>query len=168
MTKTLYSTWLETPIGRMLAIADDKALYLLEFDGRKSLDKGLARLRQKANATIVCGRTAVIDSIERELSLYFKGELQVFNTPLINFGTPFQKSVWKELQNIPCGQTLSYSELAAAVGRPTAFRAVAQANGANQHALIVPCHRVINASGELGGYAGGLSKKQWLLDHEKN
>ncbi len=82
-------------------------------------------------------------------------------------GSPFQKQVWKALQQIPHGQTCSYADLAAAIGKPTACRAVANANGANQLAIVIPCHRVINSDGKLGGYGGGVSKKQWLIDHEK-
>lgn len=93
--------------------------------------------------------------------------LHSFTTLLRLLGTPFQKRVWQELLNIPYGETRSYSEIAVSVGRPAAYRAVAQANGANQLAIVVPCHRVINANGDLGGYGGGLSRKEWLLAHEK-
>ena len=83
-------------------------------------------------------------------------------------GSPFQKQVWEELKKIPSGETRAYLAIAKAVGRPTACRAVANANGANQLAIIIPCHRVINTNGELGGYGGGIARKQWLLDLEKN
>jgi len=106
-------------------------------------------------------------SLHYELNQYFEDKLQSFQTPLTFLGTPFQKQVWEELLKIPAGETRSYSEIAIAIGRPSAFRAVAQANGANQLALIVPCHRVINADGQLGGYGGGLTRKKWLLDHER-
>lgn len=82
-------------------------------------------------------------------------------------GSPFQTEVWSRLLQIPTGHTSSYGEIAATMGKPTAYRAVAQANGANQLAIVIPCHRVINANGELGGYGGGLSRKQWLLNHER-
>lgn len=88
-----------------------------------------------------------------------------FTTTICLLGSSFQKHVWAELVKIPPGETRSYSEIAKAMGRPTAFRAVAQANGANQFAIIIPCHRVIN--GELGDYGGGLSRKKWLINHEK-
>lgn len=168
MTKKMYSTSIQTPLGRMLAIADEQALYFLEFEERQGFKKSLARFQKKIGAVILSGTTQILDCIERELHEYFKGTLKTFNTPLIYLGTPFQKHVWSELQKIPFGETCSYLSLAVAVGRPTAFRAVAQANASNQLALIIPCHRVINANGALGGYAGGLHKKQWLLDHEKS
>jgi AraC family transcriptional regulator of adaptative response/methylated-DNA-[protein]-cysteine methyltransferase len=168
MTKKMYSTSIQTPLGRMLAIADEQSLYFLEFEERQGFRQSLARLQKKTGAVIVSGSTKILVSIERELHDFFKGTLKVFNTPLSYLGTPFQKQVWSELQKIPFGETCSYLSLAAAVGRPTAVRAVAQANASNQLAVIIPCHRVINANGALGGYAGGLHKKQWLLDHEKN
>ena len=102
-----------------------------------------------------------------ELHRYFDGELHEFKTPIAWVGTKFQRQVWEALRRIPFGETRSYTQLAGAVGRPTAVRAVAQANGANPLALIVPCHRVINANGKLGGYGGGLSRKAWLIQHER-
>ena len=154
----MYKTLLHTPLGQMIAIGDDKVLHLLEFIDRKNL---------VIDETIAEGRTPPLDSIERELDLYFKGKLLEFKTPIILAGTPFQQSVWKQLLKIPLGQTRSYGDLAKLLGKPTAFRAVAQANGANQLALIIPCHRVIYTTGGLGGYAAGTSRKQRLLEHEK-
>ncbi len=165
--KVLKASWLDTQLGPMLAIADDRALYLLEFVDRRGLEKEVERLRQKTKSAIIPGRTKPIADIESELSQYFDGKLMEFKTPLFFIGSPFQKRVWEELQKIPPGETRSYSEIAAAVGKPSAFRAVAQANGANQLAIVVPCHRVINRNGALGGYGGGLTRKQWLLKHEK-
>ncbi len=152
----------------MIAIADDKSLYLLEFTDRKKLDWEIERLQQKVGMPIVSGHSSPLASIERELQLYFKGSLSKFKTPLALAGTLFQKLVWNELQNIPLGQTRSYKELATAIGNPTAVRAVAQANAANQLAIIIPCHRVIQNCGALGGYAAGPERKKWLLDHEKS
>jgi len=102
----------------------------------------------------------------RQLDEYFAGQRQEFDLPLAIEGTEFQKNVWKTLQSIPHGKTRSYVELAAAIGDTNASRAVGTANGRNPISIIIPCHRVINASGELGGYNGGLDKKKWLLDHE--
>ena len=113
------------------------------------------------------GTTAPILSIERELNEYFDGKRTAFDTPLFCLGTLFQKQVWEVLLAIPAGETKSYQEIANLLGRPKACRAVAQANGANQLAIVIPCHRVINSSGELGGYGGGLTRKNWLLQHEK-
>ena len=164
--KVLKASWLDTLLGPMLAIGDEQALYLLEFVDRRGLEKEVERIRQKTKLAIIPGCTKPISLVENELNQYFEGKLKVFKTPLFFLGTPFQKRVWQELQKIPLGETRSYSDIAAAIGRPAAFRAVAQANGANQIAIIIPCHRVINANGEIGGYGGGLIRKKWLLNHE--
>jgi AraC family transcriptional regulator of adaptative response/methylated-DNA-[protein]-cysteine methyltransferase len=151
----------------MLAVADDEALYLLEFVDRRGLEKEIENLRRKTKFPIIPGKTEPIEQIEAELGRYFSGKTAEFKTPLFQIGSPFQKRVWEELQKIPYGQTRSYAEIAALIGKPTAFRAVALANGANQFAIVIPCHRVINSNGELGGYGGGTKKKEWLLKHEK-
>lgn len=163
----LKASWLDTPLGPMLAIGDDKALYLLEFLDRKGLERKVERLRKKIQSAIIPGHTPPIISIENELKKYFEGKLIEFTTPLFFLGSPFQQRVWDELQKIPFGETRSYSEIATAINQPSAFRAVANANGANPCTLIVPCHRVINTSGALGGYSAGLTRKKWLLNHEK-
>jgi AraC family transcriptional regulator, regulatory protein of adaptative response / methylated-DNA-[protein]-cysteine methyltransferase len=163
----LKASWLDTRLGPMIAIADDNALYLLEFVDRRGLEREVERLRQKTKSAIIPGFVPPINSIESELSQYFDGNLIEFKTPLFFMGSPFQKCVWEALKNIPYGETRSYADIAKAVGRPTAFRAVAQANGANQLALVIPCHRVINTNGDLGGYGGGITRKEWLLNHEK-
>lgn len=166
-SKILKAAWLDTRLGPMIAIADEEALYLLEFVDRRGLEREVERLRQKTKSAIIPGHTPPIISIEKELDQYFAGELSVFQTPVALLGSPFQRSVWAELQKIPAGKTCSYSNLAAATGKPSATRAVAQANGANQIAIVIPCHRVINSNGELGGYGGGLARKKWLITHEK-
>lgn len=164
----LKASWIDTPLGPMIAIADDLALYLLEFVERRGLEREIERMRKKTHSVIIPGITAPIRSIQKELSEYFAGRLKHFETPVRLLGSLFQQSVWEELKKIPLGQTRSYTELAQALGRPSARRAVARANGCNQLAILIPCHRVINANGELGGYAGGLARKQWLLDQERN
>lgn len=163
----LKASWLDTPLGPMIAVANEKALYLLEFVDRRGLEREIERLRQKTKAAIIPGRSEPIDSIEQELQLYFKGKLRTFQTSLFLIGSPFQKHVWESLLKIPIGETRSYAEIATAIGKPSAFRAVALANGANQFAIIIPCHRVINTNGELGGYGGGLTRKKWLINHER-
>ncbi len=164
---TLSKALINTPIGQMQAVADDKALYVLGFLERNDLGRELEILRLKTRSVIVSGRTIITELLEQELALYFAGGLWEFKTPLCMTGTPFQKSVWQMLHNIPCGQTWSYAQLAAALGKPSAFRAVAQANSANLLGIIVPCHRVINTNGGLGGYNGSVARKEWLLGHEK-
>jgi methylated-DNA-[protein]-cysteine S-methyltransferase len=102
----------------------------------------------------------------QQLDAYFEGDLQNFDLPLSMAGTPFQKQVWRGLQAIPYGTTISYAELASRIGRPGASRAVGAANGRNPIGIIVPCHRVIGANGTLTGYGGGLDRKEWLISHE--
>lgn len=162
----LKAAWLDTPLGPMIAISDESVLYLLEFVDRRGLEREVARLRQKTKAAIIPGSTQPIASITAELDQYFSGKLKQFKTPLAEFGTPFQKKVWAALKKIPYGETRSYAEMAQAINHPTACRAVARANGSNQLAIIIPCHRVINSSGEMGGYAGGISRKIWMINHE--
>lgn len=162
----LLSSWLTTPLGPMLAVVSDDGLVLLEFEGRTGLERSLERLR--AGAMIEAGRNEWTDSIEAELAAYFAGSSSTFLTPIELSGTEFQLSVWRELQRIPAGTTLTYLELAQAVGSPSGFRAVAQANGANRLAVVVPCHRVVNTGGGLGGYGGGLERKRELLEHESS
>jgi AraC family transcriptional regulator of adaptative response/methylated-DNA-[protein]-cysteine methyltransferase len=163
----LKASWLDTKLGPMIAIADEEALYLLEFVDRRGLEREVMRLRNKTKRAIIPGVTAPIRLIESELTEYFEGERQEFKTPLFYLGSPFQKTVWEELKRIPYGETCSYCEIATRIGKPTAFRAVANANGANQLAIMIPCHRVINTNGELGGYGGGLARKKWLIHHER-
>jgi AraC family transcriptional regulator of adaptative response/methylated-DNA-[protein]-cysteine methyltransferase len=163
--RALFAAWLDTSLGAMTAIGDEDALYLLEYADRRGLERQIARLRACAKAGIVPGRTGPIAQIEAELAAYFDGSSMRFETPLARLGSVFQNAVWDALLAIPPEQTRSYAELARAVGRPEAVRAAAQANGANPFAIVVPCHRVINADGTLCGYGGGLPRKHWLLEH---
>lgn len=165
--KVLKASWIDTPLGPMIAIADETKLYLLEFVDRRGLEREIERLRIKTQSAILPGDTKPLVDIEKELQAYFKGESSTFEVEIALIGTPFQVQVWKQLIKIPPGVTCSYSDLAKKLGKPSACRAVARANGTNQLALIIPCHRVINKDGCLGGYGGGVGKKQWLLEHEK-
>jgi len=163
----LKAAWLDTKLGPMIAIADEKELYLLEFVDRRGLENEVKKLRNKLKAAIIPGETEIIKSIEIEMVDYFDKRKFLFNTPIHLIGSSFQKNVWEELRKIPPGETRSYLDIAKLLKMPTACRAVARANGANPLAIIVPCHRVINTNGELGGYGGGIVRKQWLLEHEK-
>lgn len=163
----LKADWIDTKLGPMVAIADDNELYMLEFVDRRALEREMQRLKQITKLPIIPGSSRIIKQIESELALYFAGKLTEFTTPVCLIGTPFQRKVWEKLQEIPFGKTYSYAELAKMIGRPTAYRAVANANGANQFAIIIPCHRVINNDGKLGGYGGGIARKEWMLNHEK-
>lgn len=165
--QVLTAAVLDTQFEPMLALADEQFLYALEFIRERSLPEALKRLEQKHQCTVVEGTTPPIDSIKKELDQYFEGKLKQFKTPIHPIGTPFQQKVWQALQTIPYGETRSYAQTATQIGKPTAYRAAASANGANPLTIIIPCHRVINSDGKLGGYSAGLPRKQWLLDHEK-
>jgi AraC family transcriptional regulator of adaptative response/methylated-DNA-[protein]-cysteine methyltransferase len=165
-SRVLEAAWIDTPLGAVIAIADETALLVLDFVDRRGLEKEIERLQRKTRAAIVPGRNHVIECIEAEMAGYFDGSLTEFTTPLAFTGTDFQQGVWEELRRIPYGETRSYSQLAASIGNPAAVRAAARANGANPLVIVVPCHRVIGADGNLTGYGGGLSRKQWLLNHE--
>jgi AraC family transcriptional regulator of adaptative response/methylated-DNA-[protein]-cysteine methyltransferase len=165
--RALFAAWFDTPLGPMTAVGDEDALYLLEYVDRRGLERQIERLRARSRAGIVPGRTRPIEQVQSELAAYFAGKLTRFDTPLARIGTPFQKAVWEALLAIPPGETRSYADIARTIGRPEAVRAAAQANGANQIAIVVPCHRVVNGDGALGGYGGGLARKRWLLDHER-
>ena len=165
--KVLKTSWIDTPLGRMLVVADDEGLYLLEFVDRRGLEKEIERLKKKTKRPIIPGKPNPAKQIEEELEGYFSGKIREFKTPLLLIGSPFQKRVWEELQKIPKGETRSYTEIAKAIGKPSAFRAAGSANGANQLAIVIPCHRVINSNGGLSGYGGGIKRKEWLLKHER-
>ncbi len=163
----LKASWLDTKLGPMIAISDEYSLYLLEFLDGRGVEREVEKLRLKTKAVLMKGMNDPIKSIEAELHAYFEGTLTVFKTPLHLLGSPFQRLVWEELMCIPYGVTRSYLEQAKRIGKPAACRAVANANGANQLAIVIPCHRIINNNGNLGGYGGGITRKQWLIDHEK-
>ncbi|WP_341365648.1 trifunctional transcriptional activator/DNA repair protein Ada/methylated-DNA--[protein]-cysteine S-methyltransferase [Yoonia sp. BS5-3] len=159
---------INTPLGTLIAICDDHGLHLLEFADRKALPAELKRLSKMTKGHIGVGRTDVTDHVSAELARYFTGESDDFQTPLILHGTPFTRQVWTALRKIPAGETRSYAALAQVINAPTATRAVARANGANQIAILIPCHRVIGADGALTGYGGGLWRKQRLIELEQH
>src|SRR3972149_7111173 len=156
---TLKASRLITPLGPMIAIADETALYFFEFEDCEGLTRKIEKLRQETNATILSGSSNPISSIKSELSAYFKRTLTEFKTPLRFIGSSFQQRVWHELQKIPSGETRSYADIAYALGKKNAYRAVGQANGANNFFIIVPCHRVVNSSGYIGGYGAGAWRR---------
>lgn len=160
------SAELDTPLGRIRVIADNKGLYFLEFMESRGFERRTERFVKKIHMDITPGSTPIIELITKELNQYFEGKLTVFTTPLILTGTPFQQQVWKRLQKTTYGETLSYSALAEAVGNPLACRAVANANACNHIGIVIPCHRIIQVNGQLGGYGGGVDRKKWLLDLE--
>lgn len=150
----------------MIAAANDTHLLLFEFARRHLFDAQLDRVKRAFHCEFVMGDTPVIGSLRRQLDEYFRAERRAFDIPLDVPGTTFQTLVWNELQRIPIGTTTTYQRVAAAIGRPSAIRAVARANGDNRVAILIPCHRVIGSDGSLTGYGGGLSKKKKLLDLE--
>jgi methylated-DNA-[protein]-cysteine S-methyltransferase len=112
-------------------------------------------------------KNSLVENVLVQLQEYFEGKRKKFDLPLEFSGTEFQKQAWRELMNIPYGQTISYQEQATKLGNPKAIRAVGSANGKNEINIIIPCHRVIGKNGKLVGYGGGLSRKEWLVGHEK-
>ena len=158
---------LETPLGTMFACAAEQGICLLEFTDRKMLETELKSLAKQLNANIIQGANKHFDLLRRQLDEYFEGKRKEFTIQLFTPGTEFQQSVWKVLQTIPYGSTYSYKQQAIALKKPDAFRAVANANGMNRISIIIPCHRVIGEDGNLIGYGGGLWRKKWLLDLEK-
>lgn len=188
-TNILPARWLTTPLGPMLALADDTGLHALEYIDRRGLERQLLRLRKSINASILPADHPNLDAIEKEMALYFEGKSTLghplptnstplfpnskpkpprpFPIPLTPKGSDFQHQVWTQLRQIPLGTTISYGELAKRIHRPTASRAVARANGDNFLAIVIPCHRVIGSDGSPTGYGGGIWRKLWLLEHEK-
>ncbi len=162
-------SWLRSPLGPLVAGATGDGICLLEFnDERRRLDMQLAALAKVIDAPVVPGSNEHLKTLEGELAAYFAGSLRAFSVPLVYPGTTFQRRVWEQLLAIPFGETRSYEELAIAAGSPKGSRAVGHANGSNRIAIVIPCHRVINKNGTLGGYGGGLRRKQYLLDLERS
>ncbi|MFK0684779.1 trifunctional transcriptional activator/DNA repair protein Ada/methylated-DNA--[protein]-cysteine S-methyltransferase [Ochrobactrum sp. BD67] len=162
----LRADWIRTPLGTMIAICDARNLHLLEFVDRKALPAELKKLHATCRGNLGIGRFETHDLVEGQLNAFFEGNSPTFDLPLVLHGSTFTQDVWRALQNIRAGDTRSYSELAQAIDKPLAVRAVARANGANQIAIIIPCHRVIGADGSLTGYGGGLWRKQKLIEIE--
>jgi AraC family transcriptional regulator of adaptative response/methylated-DNA-[protein]-cysteine methyltransferase len=157
---------IETPLGTMIAAAEDRGLVLLEFLDRPALTKELEELRDQHNYLASPGEHPHIASLRPQLAAYFAGDRREFDVPLHLPGSAFECATWSALRDIPSGETRSYAELARALGRPGAARAVGAANGRNRVAILVPCHRVVGQDGRLTGYGGGLRRKQKLLELE--
>jgi AraC family transcriptional regulator of adaptative response/methylated-DNA-[protein]-cysteine methyltransferase len=159
--------WIDTPLGPMIAGATDGGVCLLEFTDRRMLEAQFATLRKRFRGGIAPGDNAHLAKLRDQLGQYFAGRLKAFTVPMEYPGTDFERRVWEALLRIPYGTTVSYEDLANTVGSPGAQRAVGTANGRNRIAIVIPCHRVVNKSGELGGYGGGLWRKQRLLEIER-
>ena len=156
-----------TPLGPMVAGATENALVLLEFADRRMLKQQHRTIRKRLDAILLPGTNDVIKTVQRDMNAFFSGTLKAFTTPLQVPGTAFQKMVWRELADVPYGTTTTYGALAKHIGQPSAVRAVAQANGANRIAIMLPCHRIIGKDGKLTGYGGGLWRKRRLLELER-
>ena len=157
-----------TPIGPMFGCATSKGVCLFEFTNRRMLETEFKDLTKRLNAVILPGENLHLKQLKKEISEYFEGKRKAFTVELDTPGTIFQKSVWDILQSIPYGETWSYQQQAIQLNKSNAVRAVANANGHNRIAIIIPCHRVIGKDGHLTGYGGGLERKKWLLDFERN
>lgn len=162
----LFHDWFDSPVGPLIATATPDCVCGLNFSEADTLQARLQELR-KRHGEALGGGNDVLAALRSQLAEYFRGERREFTVPLISAGSDFQQRVWTALREIPYGQTWSYLELAIRVGDAKATRAVGLANGANPIAIVIPCHRVINADGGPGGYGGGLWRKRILLDLER-
>lgn len=163
--KFLYTKSFETPLGKMVAYANQDALLMLDFEDSKYFEKHLEEISSQYGVIKKSGNK-VLTLLDKELKQYFKGKLSKFTVPIAFSGTDFQKKVWQELQNINFGEYRSYQSQADAMKRPKSVRAVANANSRNKICLVVPCHRVIGKNLSLTGYAGGIERKASLLKLE--
>lgn len=156
-----------SPCGELILASIGEQLCLCDWKKRSCAERNKRRLQRLLNATFVVNTSSVIEAAKLRLDQYFAGQRKTFDVPLLLVGTAFQQSVWKALQRIPYGVTLSYKEVAQSIDNPKGVRAVAQAIGANSISIFVPCHRVIGSNHSLTGYAGGVEAKALLLEIEK-
>jgi len=153
-----YFSKMDSPIGELLLVSDGTSLTQLLMLNQKYYGSETQQDWQRDDA--------IFGAAREQLEAYFAGDLRIFDLPLAPAGTAFQQKVWQALRDIPYGQTESYGALAKRIDAPKASRAVGMANGHNPISIIVPCHRVIGANGNLTGYGGGIERKRWLLAHE--
>ena len=158
--------WIETVLGPMIAGATENSICLLEFTDRRMMEAQLQAVKHRISLPLLPGESPLFDRLRNELQEYFAGRRRSFDLPLMYPGTDFQRRVWQELLRIPYGITRNYGDIARELGKPGASRAVGRANGLNRIAILIPCHRIINADGGLGGYGGGLWRKLRLLETE--
>jgi AraC family transcriptional regulator of adaptative response/methylated-DNA-[protein]-cysteine methyltransferase len=165
-----------SPLGPLTAAANENGVCLLEFDGTEHEKRGpsertqtrLRHIARQLEAAPVVGTNPHLENLAVELEEWFRGERRHFDVPCALVGTAFELAVWRRLADIAFAATASYGEIARDLGKPNSARAVGRANAMNPIAILVPCHRVVGASGELTGYAGGLDRKRWLLAHERS
>lgn len=160
--------WMDTPVGPMVAGATDAGVTLLEFTDRRMLEAQFEAVRRRFKRPLVPAPHEHLEALKTELDGYFAGTVQNFSVPVVAPGSQFEERVWGELLKIPYGETRSYEDIAVSLGNRNAVRAVGRANGLNRIAIVIPCHRVVNKNGDLGGYGGGLWRKRRLLHLEKS
>jgi AraC family transcriptional regulator of adaptative response/methylated-DNA-[protein]-cysteine methyltransferase len=163
----LFTHYIHSPIGLMIAVHTKIGLCLLEFVDRKMLETELVEIQKKTNGSFLFADNQQTQNLEKQLVEYFNGYRKTFDVPLDLIGTDFQKRVWSLLVDIPYGEVFSYKEQAMKYGDLNSIRAIASANGKNKISILIPCHRVIGSNGELVGYGGGIERKKELLLHEK-
>ncbi len=166
MKNLIHISYHKTKIGELIIGSFDNKLCILDFRYRKMRTTVDNRIKKALNAEFVEQEDAVNTETKKQIDAYLQGQRKEFDIPLLLLGTDFQKQVWNALLTVPYGKTASYLDIAKAIDNPKAVRAVASANGANSIAIIVPCHRIIETSGRLGGYGGGLPVKKRLLQLE--
>ena len=164
--KQLTATYMQTPLGEMLAIFKSNTLCLLEYSDNQRLQKTQCDIEKYFGEKLNFSENYFSEQLQNELNAYFDQKLTYFSVKLMPFGTDFQKKVWQILQTIPYGQIISYKQQSQQYGDNKAIRAIASANGKNPISILIPCHRVIGSNGKLVGYAGGLWRKQKLLEIE--
>ncbi|MGC0865359.1 bifunctional transcriptional activator/DNA repair enzyme AdaA [Pantoea agglomerans] len=157
-----------TTLGPMFVCATEQGVCLLEFTDRQMLETEFHDLQRLLNARIVTGENSHTRQTVKEISEYFAGTRRHFDLILEAPGSDFQRSVWQEVRAIPYGQTSRYQDISLLLNKPNAVRAVEAANGANRIAIVIPCHRIISKEGEMTGYGSGISRKEWLVEHERN
>lgn len=163
----LHVAWIESPLGALITAATDDGIVMLDFNDDRRLKRQVGDLCRHLGQGAVLADNAHLQQLRAQLAQYFAGQRRAFDLPLIVPGSAFQQQVWSALGEIPYGQTRSYEDMATRIGRSSACRAVGTANGRNRISIVIPCHRVQNKSGGLGGYGGGLWRKSYLLDLER-
>ena len=161
------TTTIKTPLGDMFCAATSKGICILSFFEAKYLEKQIEKVKKFFKAEMIPAHNKYFECLQKELDEYFEGKRREFTIPLQLLGTPFQQDVWKILQLIPYGEKVSYKDEAGLLKKPKAFRAVANANGQNMISILIPCHRIIQSGGRLGGYSSGIDKKAFLLNLEE-
>jgi O-6-methylguanine DNA methyltransferase len=157
---------IDSPVGEFITGVTVNGCCLFEFADRGGIDRIRTRMMKRYNLEMREGNNSLLQEVGKQSDEYFAGTRRVFDLPIDQKGTEFERRVWAALMEIPYGETRSYGDVAELLGKPGAARAVGRANGLNYIPIIIPCHRVIDGNGQLHGYGGGLWRKRWLLEHE--